>query len=150
MRSLNSGWTLIELMLTGVIVALLACSSGMVLRDMQLRHARYFFKRNIALVLNYSRIQAQLLHANCVLEPLTTDANWSSGARLLSIKTHEILHEWHWHDAGCTLTWRGFHAEDTIMVASEVNALAMNGYFVMQCLSFDQEKIKVSRLGRVH
>ena len=137
-------------MLAVVIVALLACSTALVLRDMQLRHARFFFKRNIASVLNYSRIQAQLLHENCVLEPLTTDANWSKGVRLVGIKTHEVLYEWHWHDVGCTLTWRGFIAGDTILVASEVNALAMNGYFVMQCLDHAEEKIKVSRLGRVH
>ena len=101
------GLTLIELLMTLAIMAMVLLVSLPVFHAIQTQQDRTRLTNDITNVLQFARLQAFLRGQTLVLAPLDAAKDWSYGMHLfvregdsLPPKNKEELHEWHWKPRG--------------------------------------------------
>ncbi len=141
----HCGLTLIELMISIVIISLLLCFS-MPLYQKHLSDTKTtLLKRELIAILATARLQAFLLGQTLVLEPLllTSTGVWQQGVQL-RMQHGEILHHWLWPESHGQISWVGFYSKEFILIDAYPDKLAMNGYF-----QIDETRLIINRFGRV-
>ncbi len=139
------GFTLIELMISIVVMSLILCFVMPFYRVNQASTAESFFKDELIVFLTTAKLQAFLTRMPLVLEPWEQgpDGVWKKGLRLRT-GNGTIRAQWRWPSTQVPVRWFGFQGRDKIWISPHPQQLAMNGYF-----EIGQVRLIVNRFGRI-
>jgi len=125
------GFTLIELMVALLLIALIATYAIPSLREVQTRHTRENDIHGILTALRYARKQSVLQGADLEVCPVGTNSlcseDWHQGLQVQ--KGNRILRRFPPLSPRSQLTWRGMAGETRIRFTASLIAKNSNGHF---------------------
>lgn len=142
------GFTLLELMVVLALISILCCIGYPLLKNIQSREISNV-SNDLTRMLQFARLESVLRHETLVLKPIFSN-NWIQGAALFTTSNAnntKPIHQFHWTYHFDQLIWRGFESRDVLVIAPDLNHLAMNGYFELIDQQKILKKITVSRFG---
>lgn len=98
-------------------------------------------------MVNYTRLQSNILNNNLKLKPLNND--WSYGAKLLKEENrqYQTLNIWNWKQYNVNISWHGFQSNDFLLFTPVLHSQALNGFFLIK-YKHKEYKLFLNRLGR--
>jgi len=152
----NDGFSLIELLTTLVIFAILCGYSLSFLSSLQKKDQLQVMANEIKQAIHFAKMEA-LAHAHTVtLTPLSGQKDWSAGMMLFvdkprhrNVEKSSLIREWHWQHPGLIITWHGFESTDYIRFSPDLITRAANGYFLVEDKANQRIKLMLNRLARV-
>lgn len=150
------GFTLVEILITFSIVAILCLFAFPFGQDFLLKNKLSARTEEIVTALHFARSQAALLNQPLVLAPLHGD--WSTGMVLFidqnNNHTYESddnrLFQWEWTDNDLQVSWQGMYEHYLLFTPSELTSVLGGSFYLCPLLSsLKGKKIQMNRVGRV-
>ena len=156
MRSRSIGLTLIELLFSLSILAILICSGASFAPALYKKNQLQRVSDEIKGAIQWSRLQAPLMGEWLALTPLPNSHDWSEGMLLFVDNAQhqykqdtKLLHEWHWNAGAVHIDWQGFQSIHYLLFTPNMSSNVINGHFIMKNTMQQKIKLIVNRLGRV-
>ncbi len=152
-KDLCNGFTLIELMITLVVIGLLAALVLPLSFNFVKRHRQNNVKQQLIVAINFTRQQAWLRHEMLSLCPSFDgshcDDNWNHEL-IVKTQTDQVIQHFSQHHLG-RLVWRGFAKTASLKFPPEPQQGTLNGRFSYMDKGETQPvwQLVLSRNGRV-
>ncbi|MDR3442361.1 MAG: GspH/FimT family pseudopilin [Legionella sp.] len=148
------GFTLIELMITVVVVAVLSTIGIASYTYLLRKNEQQTILDELRTAVQFAKIQAMITGRPVYLSPVDALSGWSNGLKLsaLNQQTHkmDLLYQWQWQHPRWRLTWKGAQASDKIVVSNNPATAITNGRFSLVNVDSHQHVgIILNRLGRI-
>jgi prepilin-type N-terminal cleavage/methylation domain-containing protein len=148
------GFTLLELLITMVLLTILATLSVSSYSYLVHKNEQQVIIDELKTAVQYAKMQALILGKSVSLEPIDQSFNWAHGLLLSTwnnkIHQSETLYQWQWHHPHWQLTWKGVYSKDKILFSDNPGGAISNGHFILINISTAQNKmIILNRLGRI-
>lgn len=105
--------------------------------------------------IEFAKLQAVHQQKTLILSPMPPTYDWSLGMILFVEKgsnqqsdAQEIIRVWDWRASANQVHWHGFHGENELRFAKEMQHNVLSGYFMIQ-QNARGIKLVVNRLGRI-
>ncbi|RUR12179.1 prepilin-type N-terminal cleavage/methylation domain-containing protein [Legionella sp. km772] len=146
----KNGFTLLELLFTLSVLAILILFSFSSLLQMKQKNEREFLINEIGNAISYAKINARARGHTLTLLPKAPHINWSQGMELFADETCEkLLYTWSWRLAYWHVEWLGVNGLKRIKLSGNTQAMS-NGRFVLTNIRTEEKiTLYLNRLGRV-
>ncbi len=148
----NSGYTLIEMLITLLALSILLFIGTGSLSNMLNKNEREVIIDELKVAVDFARIQSMTKNIALELIPTGSD-DWSPGAQLVKINNKSLkegIHEWQWGHPHWAISWHGVNSAKKIKFSPDPLQAISNGRFILQN-SGTKERVEVvlNRLGRL-
>ena len=155
-KNMSAGLTLIELLVSMVIFAIVLCCSFSFSPSVYKKNQLQMVTDEVKGAIHFAKIQSLLTGDILALTRIPGSNDWSEGMLLfVDNGKHQygpdvkLLHEWHWQLSGVHIIWQGFQSKEYLLFSPDIGSNAVNGYFIIKNHMQQQAKLIVNRLGRI-